>query len=120
MSIVHKIRTLGVRVAIDGVGADASRVLELTNLPVDGIKIDRSVVTLIDRSAERRALVREIVDQARKQGLTVNCVGVESLDQAERLWDLGAEEAQGPLFFKSVSEDHISSLFTSDATLAAD
>jgi len=77
------------------------------------------VVMLLDRSADRRAIVREIVELAQASDVVVIGTGVETLEQAERLWDLGANEGQGPLFFRPIPEDQLSTLFPTLANLVA-
>jgi EAL domain-containing protein (putative c-di-GMP-specific phosphodiesterase class I) len=119
-AVLAQLRQLGVRVALDGAGAEIDRLPDFVTLPINAVKIDRSVISLLDRSADRRAVVRSIVELARPHGITVNGTGVETLDQAERLWDLGADEGQGPLFFRPVSEDQLGALFSGDALVAAD
>jgi PAS domain S-box-containing protein len=119
--MLRQLRELGVRLVLDGVGTDASRLPDFERLPVHGIKLDRSVVTLLDRSPDRRSLVRELIELAREHGMSVTGVGVESLEQAERLWDLGADAGQGPLFFRPISEEQLPALFaTEPASVAAD
>lgn len=116
---IAQIRELGVRVAIDGAGAEADLIPDFGRLSIDTVKIDRSLISLLDRSAERRARVRSIIERAREHSVTVNGSGVESLDQAERLWDLGADEGQGPLFFRPVSAEQLNALFTAQPALVA-
>jgi EAL domain-containing protein (putative c-di-GMP-specific phosphodiesterase class I) len=104
---------------LDGAGAEADRLPDFDRLPVHGIKLDRSVVTLLDRSADRRSLVRSLVERAREKGVTVTGVGIETLEQAERLWDLGADTGQGPLFFRPIQEEQLPALFATEPTLVA-
>lgn len=118
-STLRQLRELGVRLAIDGAGAEAGRLPDFHNLPVQSVKLDRSVVMLLDRSADRRAIVREIVELAQASDVVVIGTGVETLEQAERLWDLGANEGQGPLFFRPIPEDQLSTLFPTLANLVA-
>lgn len=119
LDTLRELRALGVRLALDGAGAEAGRLPDFDRLPVDAVKIDRSVVTLLDRSADRRALVRSLVEQAHAKGVTVTGVGIETLEQAERLWDLGADAGQGPLFFRPVEEAQLPALFGSEPALVA-
>ncbi len=118
-STLRQLRELGVRLAIDGAGAEAGRLPDFLQLQVQSVKLDRSVVTLLDRSADRRAMVREIVELAQASDVVVIGTGVETLEQAERLWDLGANEGQGQLFFRPIPEDQLSSLFPTLANLVA-
>jgi PAS domain S-box-containing protein/diguanylate cyclase (GGDEF)-like protein len=114
-----QLRSLGVRLTLDGAAAEADRLPDFDRLPVHGVKIDRSVVTLLDRSADRRSLVREVVERARANGVAVTGVGVETLEQAERLWDLGADAGQGPLFFRPIQEAQLAALFATEPALVA-
>jgi EAL domain-containing protein (putative c-di-GMP-specific phosphodiesterase class I) len=118
-AILKQLRDLGICLAIDGAGADIDRLPDLSTMPVSAVKVDRSVVSLIDRSADRRALVREIVERAQPFGVSVTGTGVETLEQAEKLWDLGADQGQGPLFFRSVTEEQLQSLFSNENAMAA-
>lgn len=116
---LRQLRDLGVRLVLDGAAAEADRLPDFDRLPVDGVKIDRSVVTLLDRSADRRSLVRSVVERARTHGVTVTGVGVETLEQAERLWDLGADAGQGPLFSRPIKEEQLLALFANERSLVA-
>lgn len=116
---LRQLRELGVRLVLDGAAAEADRLPDFDRLPVHGVKIDRSVVTLLDRSADRRSLVRSVVERARANGVAVTGVGVETLEQAERLWDLGADAGQGPLFFRPIQEEQLSALFATEPSLVA-
>jgi EAL domain-containing protein (putative c-di-GMP-specific phosphodiesterase class I) len=119
VATLRQLRDLGVRLVLDGAGAEADRLPDFDRLPVHGVKIDRSVVTLLDRSADRRSLVRSVVERAKANGVAVTGVGVETLEQAERLWDLGADSGQGPLFFRPILEEQLAALFTTEPTLVA-
>jgi len=44
---------------------------------------------------------------------------VETLEQAERLWDLGVDSGQGPLFFRPIGEDQLPALFATEQTMVA-
>lgn len=119
LAALNQLRELGVRLAVDGAGAEANRLPDLSQLPVQAIKIDRAVVTLLERSAERRALVRSLVERATASGASVCATGVETLEQAERLWDMGVDEGQGPIFFRPVGADQLKALFYGNVPQAA-
>jgi diguanylate cyclase (GGDEF)-like protein len=119
LTTLRQLRELGVRLVLDGAAAEADRLPDFERLPVHGVKIDRSVVTLLDRSADRRSLVRSVVERARANGVVVTGVGVETLEQAERLWDLGADAGQGPLFFRPIQEEQLPALFATEPSLVA-
>jgi EAL domain-containing protein (putative c-di-GMP-specific phosphodiesterase class I) len=56
------------------------------------------------------AIVRSVVDLARKLGLTTTAVGVETEDQELRLRELGCDRAQGYLFSGPVTVDDLPGL----------
>jgi diguanylate cyclase (GGDEF)-like protein len=91
------LRALGVSVAIDDFGTGYSNLARLRELPVDRLKIDRSLIADICVSAEARAIVGAIV--ALGQGLSLECLaeGVETRAQADTLAEMGCDLLQGYL-----------------------
>jgi len=88
------LRDLGVRVAIDDFGTGYTSLEHLRILPADILKIDRSFTA--DESAG--SLVRLIIETGHLLGLRITAEGVETIEQADRLTDLGSDELQGYLF----------------------
>ena len=72
------LRDRGVRIAIDDVGAGHAGFGWLKALPLDRLKIDKSLVEDVARSQRGRALVRGIVALARAMALDVVAEGVET------------------------------------------
>ena len=85
---------MGVRLIIDAFGTGYSSLSYLRRLPVDAVKIDRSLVAGL--GAEDEVLVRSTIDLAHNLGLTVIGDGVESDTVHARLAALGCDAAQGP------------------------
>lgn len=92
------LRDMGVRVAIDDFGTGYSSLSYLTSLPFDGLKIDRSFVNGMTGNGQSRTIVNSIVGIARSFDVHLVAEGVETLEQAAALRDLGCERAQGYLF----------------------
>ena len=97
-STLDRIRALGAQVMLDDFGAGYSSIQMLTDLPIDGIKIDRSYTARIESDARVRSLVTSLAEFARSVGLTVVAEGVETAQQAELLKQLGIDRGQGFLF----------------------
>lgn len=93
-----QLRDMGVRVAIDDFGTGYSSLSYLTSLPFDGLKIDRSFVSGMTGNGQSRTIVHSIVGIARSFDVHLVAEGVETLEQAAALRDLGCERAQGYLF----------------------
>jgi diguanylate cyclase (GGDEF)-like protein len=94
---LQQLRQAGVRVAIDDFGAGYSSLGYLRRLPVQVMKIDRSL--LIDAvNPTGRAILAAMVDLAAELQLDCVAEGVETLEQLELLIDIGCHRVQGYLF----------------------
>lgn len=94
ISLLRRVRELGVSVALDDFGSGYSSLNLLAGIPLDAIKIDRTFVAEIG-DPHVRLLVSGILALARSLGLEVVAEGVERPDQAAILRDLGCRYAQG-------------------------
>ncbi len=99
------LRDLGVQVGLDEFGAGYSTLNYLKRFPLDFVKIDRTLVSGLDRDSRDTAIVRATIELAHGLGLTVVAVGVETRAQLETLAQLGCDHAQGYLFSAPVSPD---------------
>jgi EAL domain-containing protein (putative c-di-GMP-specific phosphodiesterase class I) len=89
------LRLMGVHVALDGFGTGESALAHLTRLPIDVLKLDRSLVTRLDRDPRSRAFCESIVGIGRALGLDVVAQGVETSAQLAALEGFGCGFAQG-------------------------
>ena len=90
------LRAAGVRLVIDQFGRQRASLRTLTRLPIDGVKLDASVVRGLESAdSEARALVAGIVAAARIRQLDVTAVGVECEAQARACIALSCEALQG-------------------------
>lgn len=96
--ILNRISEAGVAIAIDDFGTGYSSLSGLRALPIDILKIDRSFVRDLGKSAGETALVAAVVNMARALALRVVAEGVETPEQLAILRSLGCDEAQGFLF----------------------
>jgi diguanylate cyclase len=101
-AVLEKLRGLGCRLYIDDFGTGYSSLSYLVSLPVDALKIDRSFVRQMGRSAEARAVVSSIVSLAAQLRLETVAEGVETGADADMLRQLGCEAAQGYFFGRPV------------------
>ena len=92
---LHRLRECGVIVTIDDFGTGYSSLRYLRDLPVDGIKIDRSFVSGLESDAGALAIVEGITSLAHAIGLTVTAEGIETAEQLSRLRDMGCDFGQG-------------------------
>jgi EAL domain-containing protein (putative c-di-GMP-specific phosphodiesterase class I) len=108
--VLEGLRALGVRVAVDDFGAGHSALGYLKLLPIDEIKIDRSLVQAMVGSAKDRAIVSAAIGLAHQLGLSVVAEGVEDRPTWEALAELGCDLAQGFYFSRPVRSDALPAL----------
>jgi diguanylate cyclase (GGDEF)-like protein/PAS domain S-box-containing protein len=96
---LKQIRGLGIGIALDDFGVGQSSLSQLSRLPVDAVKIDRSLIeALTGGRRESVAIVAAVIGMTKALGLVVVAEGVESEESARLLQDLGCDQAQGYLF----------------------
>lgn len=94
---MQKLRALGVRLAIDDFGTGYSSFANLQNLPVNTLKIDRSLLSGPAGAARCAQLMRTIVDLGHSLGLTVIAEGVETTSHAAIVRESRCDIVQGYL-----------------------
>jgi diguanylate cyclase (GGDEF)-like protein len=99
------LRARGVRIAIDDFGTGYSSLHHLTRLPVDIVKIDRSLVCELDGTAEHRVIVEAVVHLGQVLHFTTVAEGIETAEQADELQALNCHIGQGYLWAKPLTAD---------------
>ncbi len=106
-TVVRSLDDLGVGVMIDDFGSSWSSIAHLTDLPVKGIKIDRSFVAGAREAGSSQNTCAAIIAMAQKLGMTVIAEGVESGIQAEFLRDHGCDAVQGFFYTQPLEADAV-------------
>ena len=104
---VEQIKALGVDIEIDDFGSGYASIVSLTKIKPRRLKIDRQLVTPIVRSAAQRRLVRSIVEIGRSLDIEVAAEGVETMEHAALLRDLGCSILQGYAFAKPMPAEEL-------------
>jgi diguanylate cyclase (GGDEF)-like protein len=97
----------GVALTIDDFGVKYSSLRYLHRLPVRALKVDRSFVHDVGRSAASNSIVSAVIGIAGKMGLRLVAEGVEEVRQMNELRRLGCHIMQGFLFSPPVPADAI-------------
>jgi len=91
-------RGLGFQFALDDMGAGYAGLEELLEIDPDYIKIDRSMVSGVDRDPARQDILAAVLQLADKMGAQVIGEGLDTLEELEMLGRLGIRFGQGWLF----------------------
>jgi EAL domain-containing protein (putative c-di-GMP-specific phosphodiesterase class I) len=92
------LRAIGIRVSIDDFGTGYTSLKHLAQLPIDGIKIDRSFVGQLAHDRKVRSIVKAMIEMAKELGLFTVAEGIEDQETADELARLGCDIGQGYLF----------------------
>lgn len=114
LSTLHRLRDLGVRIAMDDFGTGYSSLSYLQSFPFDRIKIDRSFVKDITSASGSLNIVRAVAAMARGLGMAATAEGVETQEQLETVRSEGCTEMQGFLFSKPRPQHEIEKLYLSE------
>jgi diguanylate cyclase (GGDEF)-like protein len=82
---LHALRLMGVTVALDDFGTGYSSLTSLEQLPLNRVKLDRSLIADVDTNPRAAAIARSIFGLCRSLGLQVTAEGVERPAQLEFL-----------------------------------
>jgi EAL domain-containing protein (putative c-di-GMP-specific phosphodiesterase class I) len=107
LAILNRLRTRGVRIALDDFGTGYSSLSYLRQFPFSRLKIDRSFVREIGKSAESLAIIRAIIGLGSSLGIDTTAEGVETVSQLEMLRAEKCGELQGFLFSPPVAQENV-------------
>lgn len=102
LAILHRLRTLGVRIAMDDFGTGYSSLGYLRSFPFDKVKIDQSFIRDMPTDGDSAAIVKAIIGLGVSLGISTTAEGVETEEQLNRLRAEGCTDIQGYLLSKPV------------------
>ncbi len=105
---VQSIRALGVHVSIGSFGTGVASLSQVVNFPITRIKIDRSLVNLMNTGVKERAIVRAIAALGASLGLSTLVDGIATLDHLTAIQRDGCNEVQGYFESKAFSSADLS------------
>jgi diguanylate cyclase (GGDEF)-like protein/PAS domain S-box-containing protein len=89
------VKRLGVAIALDNLGANEASVHLPRNLPLDLLKLDRTLIQSFDRDNGRRAVFAATIALAHESRLTAVAVGIETKRQLALARELNCAVGQG-------------------------
>jgi EAL domain-containing protein (putative c-di-GMP-specific phosphodiesterase class I) len=115
---LKKLKALGVRLALDDFGTGYSNLRYLKYLPIDTLKIDKSLIMGFDRDLEIIAFVQSVIGLGHSMNLMVVAEGVENMDELVKLQNVGCDLGQGFYFARPMTEEALNTLLTSEKSKA--
>ena len=97
-------------VSIDDFGTGYSSLNHLKRLPVNEIKVDKSFVDDMLDDSDDLSIVQSIIDLSKSLNLKVVAEGVENMETAEQLKQMGCDFAQGYYYSKPVPASQVQGL----------
>ena len=95
LQTLRELKAMGVYHYIDDFGAGYASLRYLKSFPVDGIKLDQSLIQQLPHSTNDAAIVQAIISLGKALGLQVIVEGVETQEQVDFLEEHDCDAMQG-------------------------
>ncbi|MEO1330133.1 MAG: EAL domain-containing protein [Pseudomonadota bacterium] len=110
LEVMHRLKAMGVRIAMDDFGTGYSSLASLRSFPFDKIKIDRSFVRDVHQNPQSSAIVRSTLLLGAALKIPILAEGVETEDELSFLSVEKCAEVQGFLFGKPLTVGEVRAL----------
>lgn len=104
---IERLASRGVNVALDDFGTGYSNLRALMQLPIQTVKLDRSLIDGVGRDPRVSKLVASLLHAARSLGVRITAEGVEHEAQALFLRSAGCDRMQGYFFARPMPADEM-------------
>jgi diguanylate cyclase (GGDEF)-like protein len=105
LAMLHRLRSLGIRLSVDDFGTGYSSLAQLRRMPVQELKIDQSFIRELDDTCGDAVIVRSTIDMSHALGLKVVAEGVEHGETRDLLRAWGCDTLQGYFFSRPLPAD---------------
>ncbi|WP_194206066.1 sensor domain-containing phosphodiesterase [Superficieibacter sp. 1612_C1] len=110
------LKSIGFIILLDDFGAGNSNINYLRRIPVDTIKLDRSLISQVTSDSGSRIIARNVVVMLKELNYTVLAEGVEDRETALLLKSFGCDEAQGYYFAMPMPPEEIPAWIAANPT----
>ncbi|WP_293375031.1 bifunctional diguanylate cyclase/phosphodiesterase [Phenylobacterium sp. SCN 70-31] len=107
---IERLASRGVNVALDDFGTGYSNLRALMHLPIQTVKLDRSLIDDVGRDPRVSKLVASMLHAARSLGVRITAEGVEDEGQALFLRSAGCDRMQGFFFARPMPADQMDAM----------
>ena len=104
-NIISSLKKMGFALSMDDFCTGYSSIAMLENLPMDVMKIDRTMLLAAEKSPRSRTILEHVVKLGKDLGMQVLTEGIETPEQEKLLLSIGCNLGQGFLFAKPMPED---------------
>lgn len=112
ISVLSRLKTLGVSISIDDFGTEYSSLSRLKILPIDRVKMDMQFVHGIEGNEKDQAIAKAIISLAKNMNLKIIAEGVETKYQCDFLNEWMCDEIQGYYCYKPMPAEEIEKILT--------
>ena len=102
IEVMQELKRMNMDLSIDDFGSGFSSLNLLRDMPFDVLKIDKGFLNETNASETGKFILKKIIEMADGLGVRVICEGVETVEQAEMLMEIGCNYAQGYLYSKPI------------------
>lgn len=110
MNFLTRIKELGIRIALDDFGTGYSSLNYLTFIPVDKIKLDKSLCEKFLK-LDNIKVMNSLIALVHSLQLVITAEGIEEIEQYNRLKSSGCDYIQGYLFSRPLFEAELDTIY---------
>ena len=110
---LEELRSRGIRILMDDFGSGYSSVTMLKSMPIDILKIDKSMVDSVEDNEKVRLILSSIIRLAQSLHISVTAEGVENKAQYEILKSMKIDDIQGYYCARPMSADQYACILKS-------
>lgn len=106
IALLDKLRDIGIEIYLDDFGVGYSSFSHIKKLPIDVIKLDRSLIIDIESNIKSQEIVKTLINMAHNMNVGIICEGIEENKQVNILRNFNCDNIQGYYFGKPVPKVH--------------
>lgn len=95
IEVLTELKDIGIKISLDDFGIGSSSLSYVNKLPIDNIKIDRSLIMNIEKDEKNIMMIKSIINMGHSLNISITAEGIETKKQFEVLRDLGCDFIQG-------------------------
>ena len=112
---ISRLKALGIDIEIDDFGTGFASIVSLVQVKPKRLKIDRQLISPMVASRNQRILVASIIDIGQSLGIKVVAEGVETMEHAAILRDIGCDTLQGFALARPMSSEDLMSFVRAES-----